>query len=139
LSSQDATAEAIATIGQPVRGYHTYNVLNSHEDGVSLDTYVDWLVAAGCRITRTADYQTWFARFETAIRALPETQKQHSLLPLLHAYGQPAEAIAGAPIPADRFRTAVQEARVGADHDIPHVTVTLIEKYAADIAALGMI
>ncbi|WP_432846305.1 carboxylic acid reductase [Amycolatopsis sp. CA-161197] len=135
----DFTAEAITALGLETEGYRTYNVLNSHEDGVSLDTYVDWLVAAGHRISRVEDYHTWFRRFETAIRALPEKQKQYSLLPLLHAYAEPEEPVAGALIPADRFRAAVRRARVGTDADIPHVTAELIEKYASDLANLGLI
>ncbi|WP_432847622.1 carboxylic acid reductase [Amycolatopsis sp. CA-161197] len=136
----DFTAEAITTLGtQATEGYRTYNVLNPHEDGVSLDTYVDWLVAAGYPIKRIDDYAEWFARFETAIRGLPEKQKQHSLLPLLHAFSAPAEPVDGAGIPTERFRSAVQDAGIGADKDIPHVTAELIRKYAADLAQLGLI
>jgi fatty acid CoA ligase FadD9 len=135
----DFTAAAITALGLETEGYRTYNVLNSHEDGISLDTYVDWLNAAGYRIRRIEDYDTWFSRFETALRGLPEKQKQHSMLPLLQAYAQPAPAIAGAPIPAEKFRAAVRTARIGADNDIPHVTAELIEKYATDLKALRLI
>ncbi|WP_440557359.1 carboxylic acid reductase [Streptomyces sp. SCPE 10] len=135
----DFTAEAITTLGLETEGYRTYNVLNSHEDGVSLDTCVDWLIAAGRRIRRMDDYTTWLARFETAMRALPERQKQYSLLPLLHAYAEPAEPLPGASVPAERFRAAVRAAGLGADGDIPHVTAALIEKYASDLAMLGLI
>ncbi|GAA3543554.1 carboxylic acid reductase [Amycolatopsis ultiminotia] len=134
----DFTAEAITTLGLETEGYRTYNVLNPHEDGVSLDTYVDWLIEAGHRIRRIDDYGTWFTRFETAIRALPEKQKQHSLLPLLHAFAEPAEPVAGSGLPADRFRAAVRAAGAGPDKDIPHVTSALIAKYAADLATLGL-
>ncbi|MEV4599194.1 carboxylic acid reductase [Amycolatopsis sp. NPDC049253] len=136
----DFTAEAITTLGtQATEGYRTYNVLNPHEDGVSLDTYVDWLVAAGYPIKRIDDYAEWFARFETAIRGLPEKQKQHSLLPLLHAFSAPADPVDGAGIPTDHFRSAVQDAGIGADKDIPHVTAELIRKYAADLSQLRLI
>ncbi|MFJ1758822.1 carboxylic acid reductase [Amycolatopsis sp. NPDC088138] len=136
----DFTAAAITTLGAGVaKGYETYNVLNPHEDGISLDTYVDWLVEAGHPITRIDDYGTWFARFETAIRALPDRQKQHSLLPLLHAFAVPAEAVPGSGIPADHFRSAVREAEVGPERDIPHVTAELIAKYAADLTGLGLL
>ena len=57
-------------------------------DGVSLNVIVDWLVDAGHTIARIDDYEEWFARFERGIRALPEKQKQYSLLPLLHAFAQ---------------------------------------------------
>jgi fatty acid CoA ligase FadD9 len=135
----DFTAEAIATLGeQTTRGYHTYNALNPHDDGISLDTVVDWLVAEGVPITRVADYHGWLARFESKLRALPDRQRQNSLLPLLHAYREPAEAIPGAGLPTDRFRAAVQAAKIGSDKDIPHLSQALIRKYVNDLKALGL-
>jgi fatty acid CoA ligase FadD9 len=136
----DFTAEAITTIGtETLSGYRTFNVLNPHADGISLDVIVDWLIAAGHPITRIEDYDTWFTRLEQALRALPERQRQHSLLPLLHAFAAPAEAINGAGLPAPRFRSAVQLAKIGPDKDIPHITADLIRKYATDLASLGLI
>lgn len=135
----DFTAEAITALGEGVtEGYQTFNVLNPHDDGISLDVFVDWLNEAGHPIRRIDDYAEWFARFETAIRALPEKQKQHSMLPILHAFAQPMEPIAGSGIPTDRFRAAVQEAEIGSDKDIPHISAALIRKYATDLAALGL-
>lgn len=136
----DFVAEAIVTLGRAVvDGYHTYNVLNPHEDGISLDTFVDWLADAGYVIKRIDDYATWFSRFETAIRALPEKQKQHSLLPLLHAFAQPAAPVDGAGIPTGLFRSAVRASGLGTGGRIPHVTPALIRKYAADLRDLGLI
>ncbi|WP_328608482.1 carboxylic acid reductase [Amycolatopsis sp. NBC_00345] len=137
----DFTAEAITTVGlADAEGYRTYNVMNPHEDGISLDVYVDWLNEAGYRIQRIDDYAEWFTRFDSAIRSLPELQRQHSLLPLLHAFARPAEAVDGAgDIPTERFRTAVQVAKVGADKDIPHVSAALIRKYATDLESLNLL
>jgi fatty acid CoA ligase FadD9 len=136
----DFTAEAIAALGeQATEGYQTFNVLNPHDDGISLDVFVGWLDGAGHTIHRIDGYQEWFTRFETAIRAMPEKQKQHSLLPLLHAFTQPGAAIPGSAIPADRFRAAVQAAKVGSDKDIPHVSASLIRKYATDLRKLNLI
>lgn len=136
----DFTAEAISTLGvRTTEGYRTYNVLNPHDDGISLDVFVDWLNAAGHEIQRISDYDEWFSRFETAIRALPEQQRQHSLLPLLHAFRQPGEPIPGSGITAARFREAVQEAGIGADRDIPHLSAELIEKYVRDLQQLGLL
>ncbi|MBN7339755.1 SDR family oxidoreductase, partial [Mycobacteroides abscessus subsp. abscessus] len=79
----DFTAEAITTLGtQVVDSYETYDCVNPHADGVSLDNFVDWLIEAGYPIARIDNYTEWFTRFDTAIRSLPEKQKQHSLLPL---------------------------------------------------------
>ncbi|HEY4021523.1 MAG TPA: carboxylic acid reductase, partial [Pseudonocardiaceae bacterium] len=66
----DFTAEAIATLGaQAVDGYQTFNVLNPHDDGISLDVFVDWLNDAGHAIQRIDDYAKWFTRFEIGLRA----------------------------------------------------------------------
>ena len=136
----DFTAEAIATLGgQATEGYRTFNVLNPHDDGISLDVFVDWLNEAGDTIARIDDYGEWFSRFETAIRAMPEKQKQHSLLPLLHAFTQPSEAIDGSRISADGFRAAVQGAKLGSEKDVPHVSASLIRKYATDLRKLNLI
>jgi fatty acid CoA ligase FadD9 len=47
-------------------------VENPHDDGISLDTFVDWLVDAGHEIQRIGDYNEWLTRFETTLKALPE-------------------------------------------------------------------
>ncbi|QIS14013.1 carboxylic acid reductase [Nocardia arthritidis] len=135
----DFTAEAIATIGEENHsGHHTYNCRNAHDDGISLDTFVDWLVDAGCSIRRIDSYRDWFARFETALNALPEKQRQQSIQPLLHAYEQPPTSF-GADMTADRFRDAVRAAKIGPDGDLPHLGAELIGKYVSDLRHLKMI
>lgn len=136
----DFTAEAITTLGAAATaGFQTFDVLNPHDDGLSLDEFVDWLIDSGHRIERIADYGEWFARFEIALRALPEKQRQASLLPLLHAYRRAAPAVRGSALPAKKFRSAVQAAKIGTDHDIPHVSRGLIEKYATDLKLRGLL
>ncbi|MEV7075085.1 hypothetical protein [Streptomyces sp. NPDC093990] len=135
----DFVAEAVNTLGGAgATGYRTFNVVNPHDDGVSLDTFVDWLIAAGHPVSRIADYDEWFARFETALRALPEERRQYSLLPLLHTVRRPDEPLKGSAIPAVRFTEAVRKAGL-ADGEIPHVEAQLIEKYAADLRLLELI
>ncbi|MBF6175216.1 carboxylic acid reductase [Nocardia blacklockiae] len=130
----DFTAAAITTLGSRVHtGFESFDVLNPHDDGLSLDVFVDWLIEAGHPIERIDDYADWLARFETALRALPEQQRQHSVLPLLHAYRHPDTPLPGAILPAKKFQAAVQEARIGAAADIPHLTPELIRKYADDL------
>jgi len=41
--------------------------------------------------------------------------------------------------PTDRFRAAVQDAKVGPDKDIPHVTPQIIAKYVSDLRLLGLL
>jgi fatty acid CoA ligase FadD9 len=40
---------------------------------------------------------------------------------------------------AKAFREAVQEAKVGPDKDIPHVTAGFIVKYITDLQLLGLV
>jgi fatty acid CoA ligase FadD9 len=133
-------AEAISTLGERVvDGFETYHVMNPYDDGIGLDEYVDWLIDAGHSLQRIADYSDWLDRFETAIRALPERQRQASLLPLLHNYQHPEKPIRGSIASTDRFRAAVQEAKIGLDKDIPHVTQEIIVKYITDLQLLGLL
>jgi fatty acid CoA ligase FadD9 len=136
----DFTAEAITELGVRVtEGYHTFNVLNTHDDGISLDTFVDWLIADGQQIERIDDYGEWLARFEAAMKALPENQRKSSVLPLLSAYARPAVPMLGSHLPAEKFRAAVQSARIGTDNDVPHLTEALIAKYVTDLHQLGLL
>lgn len=135
----DFVAAAVTALSGGAAGYRTYNAVNPHDDGISLDTVVDWLVDSGTPIHRIADHREWHERFETALRALPERQRQHSLLPLLHAYQAPATPVAGSAVPAERFRQAVRDAGIGAQGDIPHLSRPLIEKYLTDLHHLQLI
>ena len=98
------------------------NVLNTHDDGISLDMFVDWLIDSGQHIERIDDYGEWLSRFEAAMKALPENQRKNSLLPLLNAYARPAVPLAGSHLPAEKFRAAVQSAGLGSSNDVPHLT-----------------
>ncbi|MFH8582824.1 carboxylic acid reductase [Streptomyces celluloflavus] len=136
----DFTARAVASLGDDAReGYRTFNVVNPHEDGISLDTFVDWLVAAGHPLARIHDYDEWLHRFETALRGLPDGRRQHSLLPLLHAFARPQEPLPGSALPADRFRAAVRAAAFNEENDIPRLSRDLITKYVTDLRAEGLL
>lgn len=136
----DFTAEAITTLGiQATEGFHTYDAWNPHDDGISLDEFVDWMIDSGRTVQRITDYAEWFARFETAIRALPEKQRQASVLPLLDAYRHQRAPIRGSLLPAKKFQAAVQAAGIGPDKDIPHLTEALIDKYVTDLQLLHLL
>ncbi|OBA62633.1 oxidoreductase [Mycobacterium sp. 1100029.7] len=132
----DFLAEAIAAIG-PRHGntFDTYNTTNPHDDGISMDTFVDWIIAAGYPIDKIDDYQAWLSRFETALGALPEKQRAQSVLAVLDIYREPMLGIAGSPVPGSRFQSAVEHA----DRVIPHVSQQLIEKYLADLERIGVL
>ena len=145
-------AEAISTLGSRVTdggqersdsgnvgGFQTYHVMNPHDDGIGMDQFVDWLVDAGYSIRRVDGYGDWLQRFETTLRALPEKQRNASLLPLLHNYQKPEQPRNGAMAPTDRFRAAVQDAKIGPDKDIPHVSAPVVVKYATDLELLGLL
>ena len=139
-------AEAIATLGPlVVDGFQTYHAMNPHDDGIGLDEYVDWLIEAGYPIQRIDDFGEWLQRFEAALRALPDRQRQHSVLEVLLPWlqnskdVQPSEPSRGSFAPAERFRAAVQEAKIGPDNDIPHVSAPIIIKYVTDLQLLGLL
>ena len=121
--------------------------MNPHDDGIGLDEYVDWLIEAGHPIERIADFGEWLQRFETALHALPERQRQHSVLELLQLLlpdstdVQPMEPVCGSAAPTERFRAAVQEAKIGPDGqpDIPHISAPIITKYVTDLQLLGLL
>jgi fatty acid CoA ligase FadD9 len=136
-------AEAISTLGaqnlDSKASFQTYHVMNPYDDGIGMDQFVDWLIEDGNSIQRIAEYGDWLPRFETALRGLPEKQRNASLLPLLHNYQKPDKPINGSMAPTDRFRAAVQDAKVGPDKDIPHISPQIIAKYISDLRLLGLL
>jgi fatty acid CoA ligase FadD9 len=136
----DFVAEAITTIGgNNLEGFRSYDVMNPYDDGISLDVIVDWLIEEGASITRIDDHAEWIIRFEAALRSLPELQRQRTALALLDAYRVPEQPLRGAVAPTALFRAAVQAAKVGSVHDIPHISRELIHKYLADLAKLQLV
>ncbi|MBY0291662.1 MAG: thioester reductase domain-containing protein, partial [Mycobacteriaceae bacterium] len=146
-------AEAIATLGaevgqKSIGGFQTYHVMNTHDDGIGFDEYVDWLIEAGYPIERIDDFAEWLQRFEAGLRALPERSREHSVLGMLQVALQdpeklqPVEPVGRSLVPTDRFRAAVQEAKIGRDSnnpEIPHVTPPIIVKYVTDLQMLGLL
>jgi fatty acid CoA ligase FadD9 len=130
----DFLAEVIAAVGpRSGSGFDTYNTTNPHDDGISLDTFVDWIAEAGYPIQRIDDYADWVTRFETAMRSLPEHQRQRSVLAVMDIYRRPAETIAGSPVPGGRFAAAVEKS----GRSIPQLSKELICKYLTDLKLIG--
>ncbi|MCV7076773.1 thioester reductase domain-containing protein [Mycobacterium szulgai] len=136
-------AEAISTLGVQVGdGFQTYHVMNPHDDGAGLDTFVDWLIDAGQPIRRIGDYRDWTQELEARLRSLPEQQRERSLLPLLLLMQDQPDApppSCGSIAPNEQFRAAVQEAKIGPTKDIPQITAPIIVKYATDLKLLGLL
>ncbi|WP_416970872.1 carboxylic acid reductase [Streptomyces sp. 4F14] len=129
----DVGAEAVATLGAGVTdGYRTFHMVNPHDDGIGLDTVVDWLVEAGCEVRRIDGHDAWLTRFEAALRALPEPLRRASLLPLLTAFARPSADPAPS---AGRFHAAMKDA----GRDVPHASADLVRKYVDDLRGLGLL
>lgn len=136
----DFTAAAITTIGaEQGAGHHTYNVFNSHKDGISLNTFVDWMIELGVQITKIDDYHEWFTRFRDALHELPKEQKNASVLPLLHAYTSPLKILESSPVPAENFRAKIQEIGVNGENDVPHLDKQLIAQYVSGLKHHGLL
>jgi fatty acid CoA ligase FadD9 len=134
----DFIASAMVGVGSKAhRGIKTYNVLNHHsDDGVSLDSVVDWIVSAGYLVERVQDHGEWLTRFETKLSTLTEQQRQHSSLSVLGAWRHPHPAHP----PQDdsrHFIAAVKE--LGCGPEVPHITEAFIHKYLGDMRILGLI
>ena len=98
-----------------------------------------WVAGLDLLLDRRGGGVAWLQRFDTTIRALPERQRQASLLPLPHNYQRPETPIRGSSAPTERFRSAVRDAKIGPDKDIPHVTPEIIVKYITDLQLLGLL
>jgi fatty acid CoA ligase FadD9 len=132
----DYLANAITAIGaRDVEGFHTYNLASPPEAGSSLDDIVDWLVEAGCDIKRIDKYSEWLSHFETAMQALPEEQKQESMLAILEPYRKPQYATEKSMLPAERFRAG----SAGTGSEILPLRAALIHKYVADLRGLNLL
>jgi fatty acid CoA ligase FadD9 len=133
----DFGARALAALrAQDVGEFVTFHVTNPHDDGIGLDEFVDWLIEAGHPIERVPAYGEWLERFETALRALPDKQRQASVLPLLLAYREPWPAQRGSLVPTALFTAALRAAGLG---EPPSVTPELITKYVTDLQYLGLL
>ena len=61
--------------------------MNPHwEDGISLDSVVDWMMTAGAPITRITDYAEWFKDFSAQLEKLDQQHRHYSALPLIHMW-----------------------------------------------------
>ncbi|BBX85282.1 carboxylic acid reductase [Mycolicibacterium aubagnense] len=139
VSESISTLAVQVAAGESDSTFETYHVMNPYDDGIGMDEFVDWLIEAGYSIARVDDYADWLTRFETGLRGLPDRQRQASLLPLLHNYQQPSYPVRGSIAPVERFRAAVQNAKIGADKDIPHIGAPVIVKYITDLELLGLL
>lgn len=126
------------SIDQASKGYRTYHLVNHHDDGISLDSFIGWMKISGVQINAINDYDEWLRRFEYGMRSLPERERAKSMLPLLHSLSTPAKVQRGSSISSARFQSAL-----ALDNSLP-VTVPMldqlfIERYVSGLQALGLI
>jgi fatty acid CoA ligase FadD9 len=132
----DFTAAVMTRMGDHRDGgYRTVNVVNPHDDGRSLDTFVDWIEAAGYPVHRIAAYDEWLQRFEGALRALPEAARTRSSLAILESLRRPRPGRPGQP-PSAQFQAALHELD---DLQVPHLDEPYIRKCLQDLRTLGFI
>ncbi|MGE3324951.1 MAG: carboxylic acid reductase [Acidimicrobiia bacterium] len=133
----DFVAASVADLGEQIHdGYRVYNTINHHDDGVSLDSLVDWIISAGYPIERMASHQTWIEQFELRLKALPEQQRQFSSVLVLDPWRRQYKASwrnAG----SGNFIAAVAAAPCGPE--VPHITEAYIHKCVADLVAHDML
>ncbi len=121
-------------------GHATYQVSNANwDDGVSLDTLIDWVESAGYPIERIPDHAAWFTAFTARLQALPAAERQHSALPVLQAWAEPQDPGSGERVDASLFRSEVRRLKPGGEPDIPHLDQALMHRYLEDLRRLGLI
>ena len=69
------------------------------------------------------------------MRALPEEQRQQSMLAILDPYRHPQRAGAKSSLPTGRFQAASQ----AAGFEVPRLSKAVINKYLADLTHLQML
>ena len=134
----DFLADAMQQIsGQAWQGSQTFNSVNvNYDDGVSLDSVVDWIESAGFRVQRIADHAEWMRRFEEKLHQLDDTQKALSAINILghHAHPHPAQEV---PFESDAYVAAL--AAMPRPAKVPHLTEAYIHKFLKDMQAHSMI
>lgn len=122
------------------RGHRTYQVSNAHwDDGVSLDTVMDWIQSAGHPLRRMEDHAAWFRAFEGRLRELPAGERQRSALPILERWAAPLPSWERERIDATQFLEQVRRLRPGGESEPPHLTEAYVHAYLADLQDLGLL
>lgn len=133
----DFIADVVQQLGDETKdAFRTYNIVNMHDDGVSLDSIIDWVASAGYPVRRIAEYSDWLVEFEDRLRALPENQRQLSSLAITGGFSEPADRIPSHPS-SRRFVEAVRRLRAGPL--VPQIDEAFIHKYLADMRSLNLI
>jgi fatty acid CoA ligase FadD9 len=128
----DIAAVALATSA----GYATYHVVDGHvDDGISLDTFVDWIQRAGYPMKRIDDHATWLRTFRERLEGLDPAQQQHSALAGLKEWERPSGGARG--LDNRRFRERLRS--LGEAAELPSIDEATIHRYLESMVAAGLI
>jgi fatty acid CoA ligase FadD9 len=133
----DVSAGAIAAIALgAMDGFHVYNVVDGHrDDGVSLDTFVDWVERAGYPVKRVDDYDSWVGAFRARLEALPPAEQHRSALPGLKLWQHPGER----DLALDNRLLRERLRALGEPSELPSIDEPAIRRYLDAMVATGMI
>ncbi|WP_313806000.1 carboxylic acid reductase [Sphingobium sp.] len=133
----DFLAAVMVQIGaQPYDGFSSFNMVNSHDDGVSLDSFADWIETKGYRVARITPHAEWMRRFGDKLRNLPDEERAHSSINILGHFAEP-HSPAASPLSDADFIARVRALAAGPD--IPQLSEVYIHKYLDDLHARGLI
>lgn len=141
----DAVARSIATLCLVTQAdrpkYSEYNIVNAHRD-VSLDAITDWVRSAGYRVEEVDDYAAWYQAFTNRLSSLNRPQRSQSLLPLIHAWRQPAGGTADRRDVNGSHRGLLAISRLAGTEppiDTPRITEEFIHKCLKDMEISGLL
>jgi fatty acid CoA ligase FadD9 len=115
-------------------GGATFQFSNAHrDDGISLDTLMDWVQSAGFPVRRIDGHGAWYRAFRDRLQALPAARRRTSALPVLHQWAEPLRA--GDPLRSDasRFRAEVARLRPAGEASVPCLTEAHLHRYLEDL------
>lgn len=132
----DFVAASIVGLGaSPAEGVRNFHVVNHHDDGINLDTFVQWIIEAGYPVEIVEPYEQWVSRFEAKLSALPEAVKAHTSLAVIGQLRTPRRS--DGMVGSQRFQEGVRTLPIGPD--VPHLDRAFIDKNLADMRAHGLI
>jgi fatty acid CoA ligase FadD9 len=130
--ASDIAAVALGTSA----GYATYHVVDGHvDDGISLDTYVDWIARAGYPMKRIDDYATWLRTFRERLEALGPAEQHHSALAGLKAWERPTSGERG----FDNRQLRERLRSLGEVADMPSIDEPTIRRYLENMVVAGLV
>ncbi len=130
--ARDIAAVALATTD----GYATYHVVDGHlNDGVSLDTFVEWVQRAGYPVIRIDDHDVWLHTLRERLEALTASEQQHSALAALKAWEHPI----GRELALDNSRLRERLQALGEPPEMPHIDERTLRRYVENMVAAGLI